>query len=430
MRRIALISEHASPLGMFGGVDSGGQNVYVAQVARHLVQLGYKVDVFTRRDDPAQPMVFTVEPGWRVIQVTAGPAKVIPKEDLLPYMSEFAAWMQRYICHHGSYDLIHANFWMSGLVAAELKHRLHLPFVITFHALGLVRQLHQGAADRFPKERAEIEAGLMRQANRLIAECPQDRDDQVQLYGADPAKIQMVPCGFDHREFSPLNRQLARRLIGLPDHEHLIVHVGRMVRRKGVDNVIRGFALLQRNFGVNARLLIVGGETDQPDPIATPEIGYLQSVACEAGVSKSVVFTGRRGRDVLRNYFSAADVFVTTPWYEPFGITPVEAMACGTPVIGSNVGGVKYTVMDEGTGLLVPPRDPVALSRALARIYLEPGLRPRMSRLAIRRANAVFTWSRVTSALAAIYEDVLSGRSRDSHAVEDDVSMAEESRGS
>jgi len=407
MKRIAMISEHASPLACLGGTDSGGQNVYVAQVARHLARQGYAVDVFTRRDEPSQQTVVDFEPGLRVIHVPAGPARAISKEDLLPLMAPFAVWMQKFLQKNGGYDLIHANFFMSGMVASRLKTLLGIPFVITFHALGKVRQLHQGAADRFPAERNQIETDLMAHADRIIAECPQDREDQISLYGADASKIRMVPCGFDHQEFQPMNRRKARQFIGRHPDENLVVHIGRMVRRKGVDNVIRGFARLRQHYEQHVRLLVVGGESDEPDPTITPEIGYLQQVARDEGVADSVTFTGRRGRDVLRYYYCAADVFVTTPWYEPFGITPVESMACGTPVIGSNVGGIKYSVMDNGTGLLVPPNDPETLGRALLKLSRDPMLRERFSRLAVKRANAVFTWSRISGAIAELFEDVL-----------------------
>src|SRR5262249_43770044 len=153
---------------------------------------------------------------------------------------------------------------------------------------------------------------------------------------------------------------------GLHPDEPLILQLGRMVRRKGVENVIRGFACLLRRHGISARLLIVGGETSEPDPAATPEIGRLMSVAREEGVEGLVLFVGRRDREMLKYYYSAADVFVTTPWYEPFGITPVEAMACGTPVVGANVGGIKFTVRDGEAGYLVPPEDPEALAERLA----------------------------------------------------------------
>lgn len=410
MKRIAMVSEHASPLASLGGADSGGQNVYVAQVAQHLARSGYQVDVFTRREDASQPTVVPVEPNFRVVHVTAGPAAVVPKEDLLPYMTPFADWMRTFIRQHGSYDLVHANFWMSGLVAVELQRTLAIPFVVTFHALGKVRQLHQGSADRFPAERNLREQQIMGLADRIIAECPQDRRDQIELYAADHSKIRMVPCGFDHREFQPLDRSEARRIIGYKIDEPLVVHIGRMVRRKGVDNILRGFARMVHDDGIPARLLVVGGESDQPDPTLTPELGYLQRIAAEERILDRVTFTGRRGRDVLRYYYCAADVFVTTPWYEPFGITPVEAMACGVPVIGSDVGGIKYTVMHHGTGLLVPPHDPQSLRQALSQILTEPGLKERFAKLALRRANTVFTWSRVASAIAEIYEDVISSR--------------------
>lgn len=407
MTRIAMISEHASPLSCLGGVDSGGQNVYVAQVSRHLSRLGFDVDVFTRRDDPNQPTVVHCGPGFRVIHVPAGPPSPIPKEDLLPHMEPFASFLEHVISRTQRYDLIHANFWMSGIVGARIKAKFNTPLIMTFHALGRVRQIYQRSMDRFPQERNQIEEQLMCDADRIIAECPQDEEDQVSLYGADIGKIRTIPCGFDGDEFWRVDRRDARKAIGADVDENLIVHIGRMVRRKGVDNVIRGFAQFLRRGNVSAKLMIIGGESDDPDPVATPEIGYLQSIAHDEGVASRVIFTGRRGRNELRNYYSAADVFVTTPWYEPFGITPVESMACGTPVIGANVGGIKHTVVDGETGYLVPPNNPTALSDALEKIYLQPTVTARMTRQALRRVNNQFTWLHVASEIADVYEEIL-----------------------
>jgi glycosyltransferase involved in cell wall biosynthesis len=182
-----------------------------------------------------------------------------------------------------------------------------------------------------------------------------------------------------------------------------------MVPRKGVDTAVRGFARLVNNHGVTARLLVVGGESDEPDPKLTPELGRLQEIARQEGVFDRVTFVGRRGRETLKYYYSAADVFVTVPWYEPFGITPVEAMACGTPVIGSNVGGIKYTVRDNETGYLIPLNDPDALGERLAHLYKHPKLMGVLSRQAIRRANDLFTWQKVTASVAAVYEEILAG---------------------
>lgn len=406
-RRIALISEHASPLSCLGGIDSGGQNVYVEQVARGLGRIGYEVDVFTRRDAADLPTVAELAPRVRVIHITAGPARCVPKEDLLPYMDEFSDRMASYCGGRVPYDLAHANFWMSGLVAARLKRRCGLPFVITFHALGKVRRLHQGGADRFPPQRVAVEGETMKEADRVIAECPQDEDDQVRLYGADPCKISVVPCGFDPDELWPLDKSLSRRRLGLDRRERIVLHVGRMVPRKGVDDAIVAFARLLKRYGIAARMLIVGGETGDADPVATPEIGRLQQIAADEGVADRVVFTGRRNRQALKYYYSAADVFITAPWYEPFGITPVEAMACGTPVIGSNVGGIKYTVRDGQTGLLAPPRDPDALSERMADFFARPDRAATMSQQAIRRANELFTWRQVSRQIADVYEEVL-----------------------
>lgn len=413
-KRVALISEHASPLGVLGGVDSGGQNVYVGQIAQNLVTLGYEVDVFTRRDSDRLPEIADWISGIRIIHVPAGPATFVRKEELLPFMDDFTSYLVHFCkCQRQTYDLMHANFWMSGYVAAELKRALDLPFVVTFHALGRVRRLHQGQADQFPDRRFEIEDRIVAEADRILAECPQDEEDLIRHYNADPAKITIIPCGFDPTELAPISKPLARFALNLPPDEHVILQLGRMVPRKGVDTAIRGFARLVKQHKVPARLLIVGGESEDANPALTPEIGRLLAVAQDEGVAECVSFLGRRGRETLKYYYSAADVFVTVPWYEPFGITPVEAMACGTPVMGSNVGGIKYTVRDGETGYLVPPKDAERLGERLAYLYQHPKLLSMLSRQAIRRANDLFTWNKIAVSVAAVYEEVLAaGQSR------------------
>jgi len=406
-RRIALISEHASPLGALGGVDGGGQNVYVGQVARHLAMRGWEVDVFTRRDAEALPEVVECEPGVRVIHVPAGPPCVVAKEDLLPFMDAFTAYVLA-MARERPYDLIHANFWMSGLVAAEIKRALGIPFVVTFHALGRVRLQHQGEADRSPAERIAIEDRVVAEADQIIAECPRDEADLISLYDAAPARITIVPCGFDPAEMAPRDRDLARLTLGLPLDEPVVLQLGRMVPRKGVDTVIEAFArLVERHDWTRGRLLIVGGESDAPDPALTPEIGRLSTLARTLGIDDRVTFLGRRGRADLPTYYSAADVFVTTPWYEPFGITPVEAMACGTPVVGTDVGGIRFSVLDGETGFLVPPRDADAVADRIDRIVADPALRERLSRAAIARVGRLFTWEKVAASLETVYRGVL-----------------------
>ncbi|MDB5817281.1 MAG: glycosyl transferase family 1 [Rhizobacter sp.] len=403
--RIALISEHASPLATIGGIDSGGQNIYVANVARALARAGHHVDVFTRRDDAALAPIVDMRPGVRVIHITAGPASFVAKEQLLGHMGEFTRACEQFLRNSVPYDVVHANFFMSGLVAMRLKESLGLPFVMTFHALGAVRREHQAETDGFPASRIGIERAIVRYADTIVAECPQDEADLVRLYDADPDKIAMVPCGFDPAEFSPIDRQQARSVLGLHADDFIVLQLGRLVPRKGIDNVIRAVGRL--DVGIPARLLVVGGDEREPNEERTPEIARLRRVAADSRVSSKVQFVGHRSRAELGTFYAAADVFVTTPWYEPFGITPLEAMACGTPVIGSDVGGIKYSVEPGVTGFLVPPRDPYALAQRLAELHANPAMARAFGRAGIRRTRSMFTWERVAENLAKVYEGVL-----------------------
>ncbi|MES2538232.1 MAG: glycosyltransferase family 1 protein [Pseudomonadota bacterium] len=407
MRKIALISEHASPLALVGGTDSGGQNVYVAHVARQLARLGYLVDVFTRRDAAEQALVVDWMPQVRVIHVPAGPPSFIAKEMMLPYMEEFGRFVLRFARREQKrYDVTHGNFFMSGMVAQQLKQAMGIPFVMTFHALGRVRRLCQGQADGFPDIRFSIEERLMLDADRIIAECAQDKLDMQNLYGADGNRIHIVPCGFDPDEFCPVVSG-ARRYLALGDDEFIVLQLGRMVPRKGIDNVINAMALLKTRHRLHARLLVVGGNSPEPDPVRTPEIGRLMALAKALNIEGSVTFTGQRPRSLLRYYYSAANVFVTTPWYEPFGITPVEAMACRTPVIGAAVGGIKSTVVDGKTGYLVAPHDSQALAQKLAWLQRHPQTAQRLGLAGMRRAYHGFTWRTVATQIAQVYDRAL-----------------------
>ncbi|PTX94841.1 glycosyltransferase family 1 protein [Verrucomicrobia bacterium LW23] len=406
-QHIAVISDHASPLASPGGVNSGGQNVYVAQIARHLAARGHHVDIYTRRDDPEQPEVYRWKDRIRVIHVPAGPPRHVDKEELMDYMPQFTSFIISFIMMHEiSYDVVHANFWMSGMVALDIKDAFNIPFVITFHALGRIRRIHQDSADRFPNQRQEIEELLARKADRILTACPQDEEDLLNHYGAHPSRFVMVPCGFDPTEMRRVNKLWARWSLRLPLHEFIAVQVGRMVPRKGVDNAIRGFARFRKQSGARARLLVVGGESCSPDPALTPEIGRLQEVAREEEADNSVIFTGRRSREALRYYYSAADVFITTPWYEPFGITPLEAMACGAVVVASDVGGLKYTVRHGETGYLVPPHHPNALAERLAFLWRYPRRRRKLAEAGEQRVYEHFRWDQIARSLEAVYGDV------------------------
>jgi glycosyltransferase involved in cell wall biosynthesis len=346
-----------------------------------------------------------------VIHVPAGPATFVRKEELLPFMDGFADYVVD-LAEREAYDVVHANFFMSGWVALRLKQALGIPFVITFHALGRVRHLYQQGADQFPTKRFLIEDEIVATADSIIAECPQDRADLISLYRADTARITVIPCGFDPAELWPIDKAKARTRLGLPPDARIVLQLGRMVPRKGVDTVIRGVATLQRDYAIEADLVIVGGDSDEPDPKVTPEIGRLMEIAETEGIAEHVRFVGRKGRAEIKYYYSAADVFVTTPWYEPFGITPVEAMACGTPVIGACVGGIKSTVMDGKTGFLIGPRDHNALARRLAYLYRNPALCRVFGQRGIKRAHQAYTWQKVATSIASLYQEVALGMPR------------------
>jgi D-inositol-3-phosphate glycosyltransferase len=409
---IALISEHANPTATLGGADAGGQNVYVDELSRNLARRGHAVDVFTRRTSAEDPEVIDWAPGVRVINLQAGPLRPRPKDELWPYMPEFRDSFLRFMeLEETQYNLIHGNFWMSGWVATELRRRLGIPVVQIFHATGKTKRRYQKRVDTSPGDRIGVEMQVIRDVDRLIAQCPCERDELIKDYKADPEKVVIIPSAVNTKVFRPVEREEARQHIGLDTIGKVIVYVGRILPRKDVRNVVRALAILLWQYeGMKdappITLLVVGGETEDADPLATPEIGELQKLAQQMGVADHVRFMGKRPASELRYYYGASDVFVTTPWYEPFGLTPLEAMACGRPVIGSSVGGITFTVKEGETGFLVPPRDPDALAAQLNALFADPEAAPRMERAARKRVEREFTWSIVAMRTAALYDSI------------------------
>jgi D-inositol-3-phosphate glycosyltransferase len=415
-RRVAMISEHASPLALLGGVDAGGQNVYVDAVSRGLVNCGYETDVFTVRGELEQPRIVAWVDGVRVIEMPVDAAAPLPKDALWPHMPAFRNAIDHFAnCEGIGYDVIHGNFWMSGWVAAELGSRWRTPTVQIFHATGVTKLREQGAADTSPSGRIEVEKTVVRGVDRLVAQCPAERDELLADYGARANQIALIPSAVDTDRYRPVDKCAARQKLGIDPIAEMIVYVGRIVPRKDVRNVIQALARLKAcrlaaGIATMPVLFIVGGETEEPDPVATPEIGVLRALATELGVLDQVQFAGRRQPDELHLWYAAADVAVTTPWYEPFGLTPLEAMACGVPVIGSRVGGIAFTIADGETGYLVPPRDPEALCARLAEILRDPARRKRMGQAGRARVLNSFTWQQVAMCTAALYDDLLSER--------------------
>ena len=411
-RRVAMISEHASPLALLGGVDAGGQNVYVDAVSRHLGSHGYAADVFTVWNDRDQPEITQLTDTVRVINVAVSDQPQ-HKDALWPQMPAFRDGIRDFAAQSGqAYDLIHGNFWMSGWVAAELQDIWAVPAVEIFHATGITKRREQGDADTSPGDRIDVECDIVRRVDHMIAQCPAERDELLEDYGAHPARVSLIPSAVDIERYRPMSQDAARASLGLDPDAELIVYVGRVIPRKDIRNVVRALARLRDLRQASGdeslpTLLIVGGETAEPDIQATPEIGVLQDLANELGVASHLRFMGRHQPAELYRWYSAADVAVTTPWYEPFGLTPLEAMACGTPVIGSAVGGIAFTIADGETGFLVPPRDPDALASRLDSLLKDRAMRQRMGDAGVARVVHFFSWSRVGAETAALYDQVL-----------------------
>lgn len=402
MRRIALLSAHASPLAAPDGIDGGTQHLFVANLARELGLAGHKVDVFTRRNAPAQAPVMQWRPNVRVLHVPAGPPHDIATEQALPYMDTFGRHVARIARRESAmYDLAHASFFLSGVVAQHVKQALGLPFVMTFHALGRVQHMTPGEVHVFPAARLRIEHSLMRDADRITAACADERQDMQRLFGTDRDRIDVAPYGFDPQAWWPVPQRLARQKLGLPLAKFIVLQLGRSVPREGIGDAIESVALLRQRHRIDAMLLVAGGEEGNGGHGATQEL------ARRLGVAGQVQFAGSKERADLRYYYGAADAVVSTPWHEPFGITPVEAMACARPVVGAAVGAIKNAVIDGITGLLVPPRDPAAVAAALAALHADPQLARSMGDEGMRRAFQHFTWRAVARQVAAIYESAL-----------------------
>ncbi|HEY8543633.1 MAG TPA: glycosyltransferase [Acidimicrobiales bacterium] len=417
--RIHLVSEHASPLATMGGEDAGGQNVHVAALATALGAQGHHVTVLTRRDDRHLPDRVELAPGVVVEHVPAGPAAPIPKDELFAHMPQFAAGLaQRW--SDDPPDVVHAHFWMSGWASVEAAGAVAggagagsagvagaaagggVPVVQTFHALGAVKARHQGAADASPTERRAAEDRLVRAVDHIVATCA-DEAGELAALGADPDRVTVVPCGVDPAVFRPRGERLR---LGAPAGgspcRYRVVVVSRLVPRKGIDDVIRALPQLPE-----VELVVAGGPADRRALAADPEARRLRSIAAACGVERRVRLLGGLPRGMVPALLRSADVVVSAPWYEPFGIVPLEAMACGVPVVATAVGGMLDTVRPGRTGLLVGPHDPDGIAAAVGRLLANPSLRHRMGEEAVAVVRELYTWRQVARSTLDVYEQLV-----------------------
>ncbi|MGC4192282.1 MAG: glycosyltransferase [Thermomicrobiales bacterium] len=412
VRRAAMISLHTSPIARIGQRDAGGMNVYVRSLALQLARQGIAIDIFTRRIDPHTPEVVTVIPGVNVIHITAGPPEDLPKNDLVPWIHDFASEAALYSLRaQVRYDIIHGHYWLSGLAAEQLKRYWHVPSLLMFHTTAHMKNAVAASADRETALRLETERALVHEADGLVAGNPDERADLAAMLGsATSDTICMIPPGVDLTRFHPGNTLAERAALGLDPHEQLVLAVGRVDPIKGFDTLLEAFRHLVRQNG-RARLLLAGGAIDDMGNPVGPMTTYAR-ITVDLGIRDRVRFVGSIPHEELVHWYRAVDVVAVPSRYESFGLVAIEAMASGAAVVATNVGGLRFSVEDEVSGLLVPHSQPVPLADALTRVLSDDTLRERLGRSGVTAAQR-FSWETVGLRIERMYRNLAGGARHD-----------------
>ena len=399
VQRIAMLSLHTSPLAQPGSGDSGGMNVYVREVASSLAQAGVQCTTYTRRTNADQPDVVEVEPGHRVVHIDAGPAGTA-KGDLLGVVGEFGDRVVEHLTGGSPADVVHANYWLSGLVAHRIKHQLDLPFVSTFHTLAKVKG---EGGDTEPDYRHRAEAEIIGCADAICVSCTEEAAQFRRLYGEPPGRIEIVAPGVEHALFAPGKRAGARTALGLPDGVPIILFVGRIQPLKGVELAVATLGAMAHR---DAVLVIVGGVSGVD---GHAELARARSLASRLGVAERIRFVDPQPHHILSSYYRAADLVIVPSRSESFGLVALEAAACGTPVVASAVGGLLNLVDDGDTGFLIEDRDPARFAAAADLILADPAMAAAMAAKAAERAGW-YTWGIAATRLQRVYDEVRSAR--------------------
>jgi len=412
MLRIAMISYHTCPLATLGGKDTGGMNVYVRELTRQLGKMGIHVDIFTRSQDDHVPHVLhELGYGNRVVHVPAGPEHPIPnKQELAAYIPQFVDGIQAFAKEKGiKYDIIHSHYWMSGIAAASLSDLWPgTPIIHMFHTLGEMKnRIAHSEAEREGEYRIDGEKQVLRQANRIVVATLAELTQLRFLYKAESSKLVVIPPGVDLGHFYPIPADEARLYIGLRPENRMILFVGRIERLKGVDTLINAMACLKlKEMGRPVHLAIIGGDPSLSRESMTVEMARLKDLCASLGLDQSVVFLGKRDQNKLPYYYSAADVLVMPSHYESFGMVALEAMACGTPVIASEVGGLAYLVRDGETGFTIPAEEPDTLCEKLSWLLNDDDLHARMSGQAAQYAQD-YAWEKIANQIVGEYKKLI-----------------------
>ena len=408
---IALISEHGDPAAEIGKDAAGGQNVYVRQVGEALAKLGWQVDMFTRKSSPDDATIVHHAPHCRTIRLIAGPETYIPRDELFQYMPAFVEAFKKFQQKEGTnYPLIHTHYWMSGWIGLQLKQLQNAQLIHTYHSLGAVKYRSVSDTPTIAKTRLNVECDILEQSHCVVATSPQERDDLRQLV-SQSGRVEIVPCGTDVENFYPLSKAEARHQLGFDRHERIVLYVGRFDPRKGIETLVRACAKLRDRFAHQSestkfRLVVVGGS--DPHEADGVERARIEEIVNNLGLADLTEFVGMVGHDRLPLYYTAADVCVIPSHYEPFGLVAIEAMACGTPVVASAVGGLKFTVIPEETGLLAPAQDVDGFANAIGRILTDDDTWVQKIRhQASERVREHFSWGGVAIQLSDLYRRLL-----------------------
>ncbi|MEW6568989.1 MAG: glycosyltransferase [Chloroflexota bacterium] len=407
-----MISYHTCPLATLGGKDTGGMNVYVRDLTRELGRRGIGVDVYTRSQDEHVPHVLhDLGHGNRIVHVRAGPETPLPKDQLLAHLAPFTAGVREFAQSKAiSYDVIHSHYWLSGLSGLELRRAWGRPLVHMFHTLGEMKnRVARTPNEREPDRRLEAERLLLREADRTIAATQAEVVQFQWLYKADTRRVEVIPPGVDTGRFYAIPMDEAKEFVGIGGGDHMLLYVGRIEPLKGIDSLFEAVAILQRKgllAGRSVCLAIIGGDPDVPPEQMTAEMSRLQSLSKSLGITSMVTFLGRRDQDTLPYYYSAAEAVVVPSHYESFGLVALEAMACGTPVVASETGGLVYLVRDGETGFHVPVGDSRALADRIGRLITDSNLRNCMGRHAENYATG-YAWPIMAGQIVEVYETLV-----------------------
>ena len=407
-----MLSVHTCPLAMLGGKKTGGMNVYVRDLACELGQRGVQVDIFTRSQDVCQPRIkHDLGENARVIHVPAGPEEPVPIVEIADYLPEFTGNVLTLAETEGlSYDLIHSHYWLSGLVAAQLQAAWGdgVPIIQMFHTLGHMKnRIARDQSQRAAPARLEGEAHVLELADRIIISTPAEAAQLQWLYGADMEKVVTIPPGVDLNRFRPIPQATAREKIGIPDDHRNILFIGRIEPLKGIDTLLRAMALIQKRRPAATRnvcVSIVGGDPWANDP--DDEMARLQALRAELGIHELVTFLGSKDQEILPYYYAAAEMVVMPSHYESFGLVALEAMATGTPVIASEVGGLAFLVQDQKTGFHVPTRDPEALAEKIYLLLTNEQCRQALGANARRHAEQ-YAWPVIAERILQLYGETV-----------------------